>query len=107
LDSGVLSVVRGGKALLHKRNNLADAGLTIHPWQARWRAARLFLTADGERGKAWGNETIRFNPGEGWLEVKLPGALAHLANSRHGRYRLSGQVSPAALDEDVGARFRR
>ncbi len=34
-------------------------------------AARLFLTADGEKDKAWGNETIRWNPGEGWLEIRL------------------------------------
>ena len=78
---------------MRKRNNLAAVGLTVEQWQAQWQAERLFLTADGEAGKAWGNETIRFNPDEGWLEVKLPGALAHLANARHGRYRLSCEVA--------------
>ncbi len=34
----------------------------------------MFLTADGEKDKAWGNETIRWNPDEGWLEVRLPQA---------------------------------
>jgi hypothetical protein len=103
LDSGVLSVVRGGKALLHQRNNLADAGLTKAQWQARWRAARWFLTADGEAGKAWGNETIRWHPDEGWLEVKLPNALAHLANCRHGRYRLSCRVAFGYRGDEVAA----
>jgi hypothetical protein len=103
LDSGVLSVVRGGKALLHKRNNLGDAGLTIDQWQAQWQAARWFLTADGERGKAWGNETIRWHPDEGWLEVKLPPVLAHLANRRHGRYRLSGTVAFSYRGDEVAA----
>lgn len=43
-------------------------------WRDRWDAARWFLTADGEADKAWGNETIRWHPEEGWLEVKLPAA---------------------------------
>jgi IS605 OrfB family transposase len=103
LDSGMLSVVRAGKALLHKRNNLAEAGLTVQQWHAQWEAARLFLTADGERGKAWGNETIRWHPGEGWLEVKLPAALAHLANRQHGRYRLSATVAFSYRGDQVAA----
>jgi hypothetical protein len=103
LDSGVLSVVRGGKALLHKRNNLADAGLTEAQWHAQWEAARWFLTADGERGTAWGNLTIRFNPDEGWLEVKLPAALSYLANARHGRYRLSCRIGFSYRGDQVAA----
>jgi hypothetical protein len=91
-DSGAVSVVRGGKALLRKRNNLAAAGLTADRWRREWESARLFLTADGERDKAWGNETIRWHPDQGWLEVKLPAPLADLANRPHGRYRLSCPV---------------
>jgi hypothetical protein len=72
-------VTRGGRDLLRKRNNLTAAGLTGDQWRQQWAAARLFLTADGEAGKPWGNETIRFNPDEGWLELKLP------APSRTGR----------------------
>jgi hypothetical protein len=49
LDSGVVSVVRGGKALLRKRNNLAAAGLTESQWRREWESARLFLTADQDR----------------------------------------------------------
>ena len=89
LEAGTVSVVRGGKALLRKRGNLAAAGLTEAQWRREWESARLFLTADGEKDKAWGNETIRWNPDEGWLEIKLPVPLAHLANRPHGRYRLS------------------
>ena len=89
LEAGTVSVVRGGKALLRKRGNLTEAGLTEARWRAEWESARLFLTADGEKDKAWGNETIRWNPDQGWLEIKLPVPLAHLANRPHGRYRLS------------------
>ncbi|HEY7278284.1 MAG TPA: hypothetical protein VH594_20110 [Trebonia sp.] len=73
-------MTRGGRALLRKRVNLAAAGLTEQEWRARWEATRLFLTADGDAAKNWGNETIRFNPDEGWLEVRLPTSLARLAN---------------------------
>ena len=91
-EARAVSVVRGGKALLRKRNNLAAAGLTKDQWRQEWESARLFLTADGEAAKAWGNETIRWHPGENWLEIKLPAPLAHLANRPYGRYRLSCPV---------------
>jgi heme-degrading monooxygenase HmoA len=103
LDSGAVSVVRGGKNLLCKRNNLAAAGLTEDQWRQQWDAARLFLTADGEAGKRWGNETIRFNPDEGWVEVKLPAPLASLANESHGRYRLSCPVAFSYRGDEVAA----
>ena len=64
LQAGAVSVVRGGKALLRKRDNLSAAGLTEAQWRREWESARLFLTADGEKDKAWGNETIRWNPDE-------------------------------------------
>jgi IS605 OrfB family transposase len=102
-DSGAVSVVRGGKALLRKRNNLGDAGLTEARWRRQWESSRLFLTADGEKDKAWGNETIRWNPDEGWLEVKLPAPLARLANRPHGRYRLSCPVAFAYRGDEVAA----
>jgi IS605 OrfB family transposase len=103
LHSGTVSVVRGGKALLRKRSNLAAAGLTEQRWRREWESARLFLTADGEKDKAWGNETIRWNPDQGWLEVKLPAALAHLANRPHGRYRLSCPVEFTYRGGEVAA----
>jgi hypothetical protein len=52
LEVGTVSVVRGGKALLRKRGNLAAAGLAEAQWRAQWESARLFLTADGEKDKA-------------------------------------------------------
>jgi hypothetical protein len=103
LDSGAVSVVRGGKALLRKRSNLAAAGLTQARWRRDWESARLFLTADGEKDKAWGNETIRWRPGQGWLEVKLPAPLAGLANRPHGRYRLSCPVAFGYRGDEVAA----
>jgi hypothetical protein len=89
---GAVSVTRGGRRLMRVRLNLAGAGLTEDQWRERWDCARLFLTADGEKDKAWGNETLRWNPDEGWFEVKLPAPFAHLANRPHGRYRLSCEV---------------
>ena len=103
LDSGTVSVTRGGKALLRKRNNLAAAGLTADRWRREWEASRLFLTADGEKDKAWGNETIRWHPDAGWLEVKLPAPLARLANRPHGRYRLSCPVGFSYRGDQVAA----
>jgi hypothetical protein len=103
LETGRLSVVRGGRALLRKRGNLAAAGLTGDQWRAQWEAARLFLTADGEKDKAWGNETIRWNPDQSWLEIKLPGPLAALANRPHGRYRLSCPVDFSYRGDEAAA----
>ena len=98
-----MSVVRGGKALLRKRASLTRAGLTEAQWRQQWESARLFLAADGEAAKAWGNETIRWHPDEGWLEIKLPVPLAHLANQPHGRYRLSRPVEFTYRGDEVAA----
>jgi hypothetical protein len=103
LETGTVSVVRGGKPLLHVRNNLAAAGLTEDRWREQWESARLFLTADGEAAKSCGNETIRWHPDQGWLEIKLPAPLAHLANRPHGRYRLSCPVAFAYRGDQVAA----
>jgi hypothetical protein len=103
LAAGAAGVTRGGKALLRQRASLAAAGLTEEQWRARWEAARLFLTADGEAGKPWGNETIRFSVDEGWLEVKLPAPLTDLANRPHGRYRLSCPVRFSYRGDEVAA----
>jgi hypothetical protein len=103
LAAGKVSVVRGGKGLLRKRRHLAQAGLTEQQWRAEREAARLFLTADGEKDEALGNETIRWHPGEGWVEIKLPAPLACLANRPHGRYRLSCQVGFTYRGDEVAA----
>jgi IS605 OrfB family transposase len=101
LDAGAPSVVRGGKSLLGKRNNLTGAGLSGQQWRAQWQSSRLFLTADGEKDKALGNETIRFNPATGTVEVKLPAPLADLSNAPHGRYRLTNPVAFTYRRADV------
>jgi hypothetical protein len=103
IEDGAVSVTRGGRRLMRARLNLAEAGLTEDQWRERRDSARLFLTADGEKDKAWGNETLRWNPDEGWLEVKLPAPLAHLANRPHGRYRLSCEVRFEHRGDEVAA----
>jgi hypothetical protein len=103
IEDGAVSVARGGRRLMRARLNLAGAGLTEDQWRERWDSARLFLTADGEKDKAWGNETLRWNPDEGWLEVRLPAPLAHLANRPHGRYRLSCEVRFEHRGDEVAA----
>ncbi|MFD5946893.1 IS200/IS605 family accessory protein TnpB-related protein [Streptomyces collinus] len=89
--AGRVHVVRGGKRLAHLRHHLEQAGLDGRQWRERWRAARMFLSADGESGKPFGNETIRITD-TGQLSIKLPAALAHLANAPRGRYLLDARV---------------
>jgi IS605 OrfB family transposase len=90
--AGHVSVVRGGKPLLRKRQNLAAATLTEAQWRGEWDAARWFLSADGESGKRFGNETIRITP-DGEVSLRLPTPLLYLANGPHGRYVLTGRVT--------------
>ncbi|MER5601898.1 IS200/IS605 family accessory protein TnpB-related protein [Streptomyces sp. NPDC002265] len=90
--AGRIHVVRGGKRLAHLRHHLDQAGLSKEVWRERWRAARMFLTADGESGKRFGNETIRVTD-TGRLSLRLPAALARLANAPHGRYLLDATVA--------------
>ncbi|MFE6802780.1 IS200/IS605 family accessory protein TnpB-related protein [Streptomyces sp. NPDC057681] len=89
---GRVHVVRGGKRLAHLRHHLDEAGLDERTWRERWQTARMFLAADGESGKRSGNETIRIT-GTGEISLKLPAALAHLANAPHGRYVLNATVA--------------
>jgi len=103
IAAGQVSVCRGGRRLAKARHSLDAAGRTADQWRAEWDAARLFLTADGEAAKAHGNETIRWHPDEGWLEMKLPAPLAHLANWPHGRYRLSCPVEFPYRGDEVAA----
>ncbi len=89
--AGRVPVVRGGKQLAHTRHHLAQAQLSEEGWRERWQAARMFLAADGESGKRFGNETIRISD-TGQISLKLPAPLAHLANAPHGRYVLDTTV---------------
>jgi hypothetical protein len=74
LGAGRPRIAVGGGRLWRTRNTLDAAGLTRAQWEARWAASRMFLTADGESGKRWGNETIRIDTG-GHLSLKVPAAL--------------------------------
>lgn len=89
---GRVSVVRGGRRLLHLRHHLDEAGITEAQWRARWESSRWLLAADGEAGKKYGNETIRVTP-DGQASIRLPAPLAHLANAPHSRYVLGGRVA--------------
>jgi hypothetical protein len=95
LQARRVTVCRGGRRLAKLRHSLGDAELTEAEWQTRWRAERLFLTADGEAEMSWGNQTIRVHPDEHWLELRLPTPLAHLANTpgRAITYRLGCPVA--------------
>ncbi|MGH9259860.1 MAG: hypothetical protein ACRD08_08190, partial [Acidimicrobiales bacterium] len=106
LAAGRVSVCRGGRRLAKLRHAVAGDAVvgrgkdqsttqvTKAQWRQRWEAERLFLTADGEADKAWGNETIRVHPDQQWLELRLPTPLAHLSNTpgRAATYRLSCPV---------------
>jgi hypothetical protein len=107
LAAGRVSVCRGGRRLAKLRAAVVGAGgggsitdgsttqVTEAQWRERWEAERLYLTADGEADKAWGNETIRVHPDQQWLELRLPSLLAHLSNTpgRAATYRLSCPVA--------------
>ncbi|MFI8074780.1 IS200/IS605 family accessory protein TnpB-related protein [Streptomyces sp. NPDC086033] len=89
--AGRVRVVRGGKRLANARHHLDAAGLDERAWRRRWRAERMFLSADGESGKRFGNETIRVTD-TGQVSLKLPAPLADLANAPNGRYVLDSAV---------------
>ena len=74
LAAGCPSITVGGKRLWRSRNHLDAAQISEQQWRDRWDAARMFLTADGESGKAGGNETIRVDE-HGQLRIKVPAAL--------------------------------
>lgn len=105
-DAGRVRVVRGGKRLLKTRHHLSAAGLTDDQWREQWEAARWFLSANGESGKRFGNETIRVTP-DGEASIKLPTPLTHLANANHGRYVLSARVSFAHRGQEWSERVTR
>jgi hypothetical protein len=98
IAQGRVSVCRGSRRLAKLRHAVNGAERTPAPteaeWRVRWQGARLFLHADGEADKPWGNETIRVHTDQQWLEIRLPTPLAHLSNTvgRAPTYRLSCPV---------------
>ena len=115
-----MSITVGSKRLARKRHNLEAAGLTVEEWRSQWDAKRMFLSADGEGGKPWGNETIRVTPHtRGYhVTIRLPSPLAHLSNTpgQTPTYRLSAPIewhhlhdewkAQASSDRPVGYRIR-
>jgi hypothetical protein len=93
LAVGHVSVCRGGRRLAKQRHALDQAKLTDEQWRTRWKAERLFLTADGDAEYPLGNGTIVVHPDQRWCEINLPAQLAHFANRSRGRYRLSCPVA--------------
>ncbi|MFI8425534.1 IS200/IS605 family accessory protein TnpB-related protein [Streptomyces sp. NPDC085479] len=98
-EAGRVPVVRGGRRLLNSRHHLSLAGRTEAQWRAEWESSRWFLTADGESGKRFGNQTIRVTP-DGEVSIRLPAPLTRMANARHGRYVLTTKVSFAHRGEE-------
>ncbi|WP_328625070.1 IS200/IS605 family accessory protein TnpB-related protein [Streptomyces sp. NBC_00353] len=103
-QAGRVRVVRGGRRLLNTRHHLTQAQLTEDQWRERWEAERWFLAADGESGKRFGNETIRVTD-TGEVSVKLPVPLAHLANTKHGRYTLTARIAFAHRGQEWADRI--
>jgi hypothetical protein len=81
LAAGRPSITVGGKRLWRNRNHLDAAGMVEQQWRQKWDAARMFLIADGESGKAGGNETIRVDE-SGRLRIKVPAALVDQFGTR-------------------------
>jgi IS605 OrfB family transposase len=91
--------VHGGGRLWRNRQHLEAAGLTEASWREQWDASRWFLTADGESGKKYGNETVRVDP-DGHVTVKIPAALVE-------KYGSHLQLSvPLNLDTHRAAEWR-
>jgi IS605 OrfB family transposase len=86
LAAGRPSITVGGKRLWRNRNHLDASEMTEQQWRNEWDAARLFLTADGESGKAGGNESIRVDA-DGRLRIKTPAALV----ARFGSHVVIGE----------------
>ncbi|MBU8820447.1 transposase [Mycolicibacterium goodii] len=109
LAAGRPSITVGGNRLWRTRNHLAAGELTEQQWRDRWDAARMFLTADGESGKAGGNETIRVD-GNGRLRVKVPAALVdrfgtHLRIADPVRFNHRGQEWAARVGARLAVRY--
>jgi IS605 OrfB family transposase len=84
-------VVEGGKRLANTRHHLDAAHLTPEEWRRKWECARDRIEAIGSGDEPFGNLTLTVTP-DGEVSLRLPKPLEHLANTRHGRYVLSGKA---------------
>ena len=103
LEEGRLSICRGGKSLARAHHHLDDADLSDTEWRDGWKAARLFITADGEKDKAWGNETVRFHPAEHWVEMQAPRATEPSGQSSLWPIPAPCPVAFSYRDDEVAA----
>ena len=99
LAEGRLSIVLGGAGTgyasrhnLHVRRSHLGAVAAINGT-----LRRMFISADGETGKPFGNETIRVAPhgnDEYTVTIRLPSPFAHLSNTpgRTPTYRMANPV---------------
>jgi hypothetical protein len=109
LVAGRPSIAVGGKRLWRNRNHLDAADMTEQQWRDRWDAGRLFLTADGESGKAGGNETIRADEA-GRLRIKTPAALvaqlgSHVVIAEPVRFTHRGNEWAGRIGERRAVRY--
>ena len=88
-DTNVVHVVEGGKRLAKTRHHLDAAELTVSGWRDRWDCARSRIHANGSGDEPFGNLTITVTS-DGEVSLRLPKPLEYLANTKHGRYLLSG-----------------
>lgn len=73
IAAGQLHIVKGGKALWDAR---PDANSSEYPaWLIRWKSARLFLTADGDKDQKHGNGLVKIDPETGRLRLTIPNSL--------------------------------
>jgi IS605 OrfB family transposase len=84
-------VVEGGKRLAKARHHLEAAHLTRTQWRQHWDGSRDRIQAKGSGDEPFGNLTITVTP-DGQVSLRLPKPLEHLANTGHGRYKLSGKA---------------
>jgi IS605 OrfB family transposase len=103
-DAGRVRVTEGGRRLARARHDLAAAGLTPGGWRETWQAARWWIEAIGSGDEPFGNLTITVTP-EGEASIRLPRPLEHLANTRRGRYVLSGHARFAYRRDEWLARI--
>ena len=94
LAAGRPSITVGGKRLWRNRNHLDATEMTEQQWREHWDAARMFLTADGESGKAGGNETIRVD--DSWPAAGQSPCRAGRQFGSARPDRRAGAVSPTA-----------
>ena len=93
VESGRVSVVRGGKRLLNLHNNLEASDMDESQWRDNWDATRWFIAADGDSQYQWGNGLISVDVDTGEVSVTLPAPLRHLANAPRGRFVLARPVA--------------